>query len=415
MSDTEAPLTSVSPGAAPLAGTRVVLGVSGGIAAYKSVLLLRLLTSAEAYVQVVMTRAAQEFVGPTTFQALSGRPVFTDLFNLGQESEIGHVQAADGAALVVIAPATANTIARMAAGLADDALSALVLATRAPVLLAPSMNVNMWNNPATQRNLRALIERGFRTVGPDDGFLACKWTGTGRMAEPAAIMEAAAQVLSPADFAGRRVVVSAGPTHERLDPVRFLGNRSTGKMGFAIAAAAARRGAEVRLVAGPTYLPDPTGVHVVRVVSAAEMQRAVEEAAQDSDAVIMAAAVADYRPALPATDKIKKTGDELSVSLVRTTDILASLGAARAGAKATRPVLVGFAAETTDVVAYARRKLVSKQCDLIVANDVSRADAGFGTDTNRVVLVDAGGETALPLASKANVAHAILDRVITLW
>ncbi len=402
-------METVSATTGPLAGRRIVLGVSGGIAAYKSVELLRLLVKAGAEVQVVMTARAREFVGPLTFQTLSGRGVFTDMFSLTQESEIGHIQAADGADLVCIAPATANTIARLSAGMASDPLSAVVLATTAPVLLAPSMNVNMWNAPATRANLGRLIERGVMTVGPGDGFLACKWVGPGRMAEPADILEAVVRALTPRDLDGRHVVVSSGPTREAVDPVRFLSNRSTGKMGHAIALAAARRGARVTLVTGPVSLAPPLGVDSVSVTSAAEMADAVMAAASSADAVVMAAAVADYRPAVVAADKIKKgQGDPSSITLERTTDILAALGAARSG---PRPVLVGFAAETRDVDANARDKLSRKGCDLVVANDVSQSDAGFGTDTNRVLLVDADGATPVELASKLEVAHAILDRV----
>ncbi|HTM22565.1 MAG TPA: bifunctional phosphopantothenoylcysteine decarboxylase/phosphopantothenate--cysteine ligase CoaBC [Kofleriaceae bacterium] len=398
----------------PLGGARVVLGVSGGIAAYKAAELVRLLVKAGATVQVVMTRAAREFVGPATFQALSGNPVFTDLFDLGQESQIGHIQVADGADLVIVAPATANTIARMSAGLADDALGAVVLATRAPLLLAPSMNVNMWQNPITQRNLGALIERGMRTVGPGSGFLACNWIGPGRMAEAADILEAAVRVLTPADLAGRTIAISAGPTREPVDPVRYLSNRSSGKMGYALASAAARRGAAVRLVSGPVDLAAPLGVDRIDAETAADMEAAMARAADGADAVIMAAAIADFRPAAPAAGKLKKQalGDAPSLALARTADVLAGLGAARGSAR--RPVLVGFAAETDDVVAEARRKLTTKHCDLVVANDVSQPDAGFSVDTNRVVLVGADAVEPLELASKLSVAHAILDRVARL-
>ncbi len=401
----------VSASTGPLAGRRVVLGVSGGIAAYKSVELLRLLVKAGAGVQVVMTARAREFVGELTFQTLSGRGVFTDMFSLTQESEIGHIQAADGADLVCIAPATANTLARLAAGMASDPLSAVVLATTVPVLLAPSMNVNMWNAPATRANLGRLIERGMLTVGPGDGFLACNWVGPGRMAEPADILEAVVRALTPRDLEGRHIVVSSGPTREALDPVRFLSNRSTGKMGHAIALAAARRGARVTLVSGPVSLAPPLGVEPVPVTSAAEMADAVLAAARGADAVIMAAAVADFRPADVAADKIKKgLGDPSSITLTRTMDILSQLGTTRSGG---RPLLVGFAAETRDVEENARDKLARKGCDLVVANDVSQRDAGFGADTNRVLLVNAAGVTRIDLASKLEVAHAIFDRVVS--
>jgi phosphopantothenoylcysteine decarboxylase/phosphopantothenate--cysteine ligase len=406
---------TLSERAYPLKGRTVVVAVGGGIAAYKAVELVRLLTKADAQVRVVMTPRAREFVGPLTFQALSGRPVMTDLFDLTQESEIGHIQVADRADLVIVAPATASLLARMAAGMADCPVTAVVLATRAPVLAAPSMNVNMWQNPLTQANVRRLIDvANVRLVGPDAGFLACRWTGPGRLAEPADLVEAAAHVLSARDLEGRRVVVTAGPTWEPIDPVRFVGNRSSGRMGYAVARAAARRGALVRLVSGPTGLDAPLGVERDQVESARAMAQATSVAAAGADAVVMAAAVADFRPAAAAGHKLKKRalGAAPTVELARNPDILAELGAARDGA--ALPVLVGFAAETENVVAEARAKLGEKRCDLVVANDVSQSDAGFSVETNRVVLVEAGGERALPLMSKDEVAHAILDRVVEL-
>ena len=406
---------TLSERAYPLKGRTVVVAVGGGIAAYKAVELVRLLTKADAQVRVVMTPRAREFVGPLTFQALSGRPVMTDLFDLTQESEIGHIQVADRADLVIVAPATASLLARMAAGMADCPVTAVVLATRAPVLAAPSMNVNMWQNPLTQANVRRLIDvAGVRLVGPDAGFLACRWTGPGRLAEPADIVEAAAHVMTARDLEGKRVVVTAGPTWEPIDPVRFVGNRSSGRMGYAVARAAARRGAAVRLVSGPTGLDAPLGVERDQVESAHAMAEATSAAAAGADAVVMAAAVADFRPAAAAGQKLKKRalGAAPTVALARNPDILAELGAAKGGA--ARPVLVGFAAETENVVAEARAKLGEKRCDLVVANDVSQSDAGFSVETNRVVLVEAGGERALPLMSKDEVAHAILDRVVEL-
>ncbi len=393
----------------PLHGKHIILGVSGGIAAYKAVELLRLFSKAGAEVQVVMTARATEFVGALTFQALSGRAVFTDMFSLTQESEIGHIQVADNADLVVIAPATANTIARLSAGFADDPLTAVCLATKAPVLLAPSMNVNMWSNPITQANVDRLARvAGMHVVGPGSGFLACRWTGPGRLAEPPDIAEAAARILTADDLAGKRLVVSAGPTQEDLDPVRFLSNRSSGRMGFALALAAARRGADVTLVTGPVALTPPLGVTVIEARSAQQMCDAVVDAAGQADAVIMAAAVGDYRPAAQAEHKLKKTDGELSVALARTPDILATLAERRDGG---RPVLVGFAAETRQLLANARDKLARKGCDMIVANDVSRADAGFAVDTNQVTIIGADGDEALELMSKDDVAHAIWDRV----
>jgi len=399
--------------AQPLTGARILVGVGGGIAAYKAAELVRLFDKAGAKVEVAMTERAREFVGPMTFQALTQRPVFTDLFSLSEEAAIGHIQLADRADLVVVAPATANVLARLAAGMADDPVAAIVLATKAPVLLAPSMNVNMWSHPLTQANVRRLVDVAkYRIVGPGDGFLACRWTGPGRLAEPADIVEAAAHVLSPQDLAGKRVVVTAGPTHEAIDPARFVGNRSSGKMGAAIAAAAQRRGADVTLLLGPSAVPPPVGVTVVNIETAADLERAL--AAQTADVIVMAAAVADYRPAEPATHKLKRgeLGARTQLPLVANPDLLAGLGERRGAAKT--PLLVGFAAETNDVIANAKKKLAHKRCDLIVANDVSEPGAGFAVDTNRVTLVDATGAVEVPAGTKQVVAHRILDRVVAL-
>ncbi|HET9623359.1 MAG TPA: bifunctional phosphopantothenoylcysteine decarboxylase/phosphopantothenate--cysteine ligase CoaBC, partial [Kofleriaceae bacterium] len=387
--------------------------MAGGIAAYKAAELVRLFDKAGAHVDVAMTPRAQKFVGPMTFQALTRRPVFTDLFSLSEEATIGHIQLADQADLLVIAPATASTIGRLAAGLADDAVTAVALATQAPVLLAPSMNVNMWAHPLTQANVRRLVDvAGYRVVGPGDGFLACRWTGPGRLAEPSDIAEAAAHVLAPQDFAGKRVVVTAGPTFEAIDPARFLGNRSSGKMGAALAAAAQRRGAEVTLLLGPSAVAPPLGVTTVRVESALQLEAALDGAAAHADVVIMAAAVADYRPAAVAAHKLKRgqLGAALELSLIANPDLLAGLGARRGDA--ATPLLVGFAAETENVVGNAQAKLASKRCDLVVANDVSEPGAGFAVDTNRVTVVDGDGAHELPAGSKAEVAHRILDRVV---
>ncbi|HWO20259.1 MAG TPA: bifunctional phosphopantothenoylcysteine decarboxylase/phosphopantothenate--cysteine ligase CoaBC [Kofleriaceae bacterium] len=399
----------------PLEGARVVVGVSGGIAAYKAAELVRLLDRAGAVVDVAMTERAQRFIGPMTFQALTRRPVFTDLFNLVEEAAIGHIQLADAADLVVIAPATASTIARLAQGDAEDAVSAIVLATRAKVLLAPSMNTNMWAHPITQANVRRLVDvAGYQVVGPGDGFLACRWTGPGRLAEPADIVEAAAYLLSPQDLAGVRVVVTAGPTYEAIDPARFIGNRSSGKMGIAIAAAARRRGASVRLLLGPSALAPPVGVTTTSVENVAQLRWALDDATKDADVVVMTAAVADFRPADVAKEKLKRAalGSRMTLELVANPDLLAELGARRG--RARRPVLVGFAAETTDVVGNARKKLETKRCDLVVANDVAEPGAGFAVDTNHVTLVDRDGAIDVPPGPKAEVAHRILDRVVTL-
>ena len=411
---TRAPRTDRAPRdpASPLAGAHVVVGVGGGIAAYKVAMLVRLLDKAGATIEVAMTARAQKFVGATTFQALTRRRVFVDVWDPAATME--HIELADRADLVIVAPATANVIARLAAGMADDAVTAMVLATRAPVLIAPSMNVNMWQNPLTQANVHRLIEVAkFHTVGPGNGFLACEWVGPGRLAEPDTILEAAAAVLSPQDLAGTKIVVSAGPTFEAIDPARFVGNRSSGKMGVAIAAAAVRRGAAVELVLGPSAVTPPLGATTTRVETARELQAAVQAAARGADVVVMAAAVADYRPAKPATQKLKRAalGKTTTLELVANPDVLAGLGAARKG---KRPILVGFAAETEDVVANAKKKLATKKCDLVVANDVSASDAGFAVDTNRVTLVDRDEVVEVPHGPKAEVAHRILDRIARL-
>jgi phosphopantothenoylcysteine decarboxylase/phosphopantothenate--cysteine ligase len=354
-----------------------------------------------------MTANAQQFVTPLTFQTLSGHPVATDTFSLTQESEIGHIRLADGAEAVVIAPASANTIAKLAAGIADDLLGTVLLATRAPLVLAPAMNVHMWEHVAVQENLARLVARGARVVGPASGALACGYEGAGRLADPAEIVEAVAAALAPQDLVGERVLVTAGPTEEPLDPVRYLSNRSSGKMGYALARAARRRGAEVTLVSGPTDLAAPSGIEVVRVASARDMARAVGDAFNAATVVIMCAAVADYRPRQALGRKLKKRAASLTLELERNPDILASL-APRKG----RRLLVGFAAETHDLAAEARRKLRAKRLDLIVANDVTTPGAGFGSDANQVRLLDAGGGDAeLPLLPKAEVAERILDWV----
>lgn len=392
-----------------------MVGVAGGIAAYKAAELVRLLDKAGAIVEVAMTARAQKFIGPMTFQALTRRPVFTNMFDLTEEGTIGHIQLADRADLVIIAPATANMIARLAAGMSDDAVSAIALATRAPVLVAPSMNVNMWGHPLTEGNLLKLIDvAGYHVVGPGDGFLACRWTGPGRLAEPSDIVEAAAHVLSVQDLAGVRVVVSAGPTYEAIDPVRFVGNRSSGKMGVAIAAAAQRRGARVTLVLGPSAVPPPVGVTTMSVENAAQLQWALGDATKDADVVVMTAAVADYRPAHEEKHKLKRgeLGPKATIDLIANPDLLAELGKKR-GTKTT-PMLVGFAAETDDVIGNAEKKLATKKCDLVVANDVSEPGSGFAVDTNRVTLVDSSGAIEVPIGSKFEVAHRILDHVVAM-
>jgi phosphopantothenoylcysteine decarboxylase/phosphopantothenate--cysteine ligase len=388
----------------------VALGITGGIGAYKSVDVARRLQQAGHEVTAVMTESACRFVGPLTFEAITRRPVVTDQFAPGVNADIEHIALASGIELLVVAPATANMIGKLANGIADDFLSSLYLATRAPVLVAPAMNSNMLAHEAVQRNLATLTGRGVHLVEPGDGYLACGWIGKGRLAEPAEIVAAAQALLRPSGgLAGRSLLVTAGPTYEDLDPVRYLGNRSTGRMGFAVAAEALARGASVRLVAGPTELEPPAGAAVTCVRSAREMQAAVMDQVAGVDAVVMAAAVADYAPAGGAQPGKMAKGADLTLSLSRTPDILAGLGARRAGASV--PVLVGFAAETSDIVARARRKLEAKRLDLVVANDVSRPDRGFAVETNAATLVSAAGTQDVPLGPKRALAAALLDRV----
>jgi len=401
-----------------LAGKRVVLGVTGGIAAYKAAELCRLFVKAGATVRVVMTDAATHFITPLTMQTLSGHPVGRSLFDPVEESQIGHIRLADECDLVVIAPATADAIARLAAGMADDLLAAVVLASRAPVLLAPAMNVNMWESPLTQGNLARLLGADgagrFRTVGPDRGPLACGWVGAGRLIEPQEILAAAADVFAPRDLVGRRVVVAAGPTQEPVDAVRFLGNRSSGKMGFAIAAVAAARGASVTLVAGPGTPATPVGVaQRLDVATTAEMQKALARHALEADVVVMAAAVADFRPASPSAGKLSRRdgGAAPTLVLAANPDLLAGLVEARGHAHL--PFLVGFAAETVngDVTALAERaaaKLVEKGCEAIVANDVTEPGIGFGADDNAVTVIFADGtQTEIGRAPKTTVAERL--------
>jgi phosphopantothenoylcysteine decarboxylase/phosphopantothenate--cysteine ligase len=387
------------------------LGVSGGIGAYKAVEVARGLQKRGHDVAAIMTRSARRFVGDVTFEAITRRPVITDQFARGANADIEHIALATDIALLLIAPATANLIGKLANGIADDFLTSLYLATRAPVLVAPAMNTNMLEHPAVQRNLQTLVARGVHVVDPGDGFLACGWIGKGRLAEPETIVEEADRLLRPQGTClGRRIVVSAGPTYEDLDPVRYIGNRSSGRMGYAVAAEAARRGAHVVLVSGPTKLDVPAGVQVERVRSAAEMARAVTRHAVEADAVVMAAAVADYTPERGAADaKITKSDGPMTLTLVRTPDILAELGRQRGDARA--PVLVGFAAETGDPRPRARQKLAAKQVDLIVANDVSRTDAGFDVDANAATFISADGDEEQPLQPKSALAAKILDRV----
>jgi phosphopantothenoylcysteine decarboxylase/phosphopantothenate--cysteine ligase len=388
---------------------RIILGIGGGIAAYKSAELARLLMEQGHEVQAVMTRAAQEFVRPLTFAALTGRKVLTDLFAI--ESAIEHIAVAQEHELLAVAPATANLMAQMAHGLADDFLTTLYLAFTGPVVVAPAMNVNMWQHPATQANLETLRRRGHRIVEPASGYLACGMTGLGRLADPETIAAAIANELPRRhDMDGENVLLTAGPTQEPLDPVRYITNRSSGKMGYALAEAAAARGARVVLISGPVHLPPPRGVEVIQVRTAVEMREKVMENLGPAGIVMKAAAVADFHLSKVPSQKVKKTAARISLEMDPTPDILAELGR-----KKGDRLLVGFAAETENLVQEARRKLESKNCDMVVANLVGRAESGFESDQNEVTLVLRTGET-IPLAraSKRDIADRIFDQVLRL-
>jgi len=393
---------------------RILLIIGGGIAAYKTPELVRQLQRAGLSVRCVLTEAAAHFVAPLVLQTLTREPVRQGLLDPGEEGQIGHIELAGWADLVLVAPATADLLARMAGGLADDLASTVLLATRAPVLVAPAMNVHMWEHPATRANLATLRERGIQVEGPEPGELACGFEGAGRMAEPEALVGRVSNLLGPGGMAGERVLVSAGGTREPLDAVRVLANRSSGKMGFALAAEAARRGAQVVLVSGPVALATPPGIQRIDVETAMEMREAVLREFPRCAIAMMAAAVADFRPAECVAGKIKKEqldpDEALRITLLRNPDILAEISQARS--PESRQLVVGFAAESADVVAAARRKLARKGCDLIVANDISRSDAGFETDRNAVWLIAAqGDQEELPLLPKPVVAGLILDRV----
>ncbi len=389
---------------------KVALFVSGGIAAYKACEVLRGLQKGGCDVRVCMTKSATELVGPKTFEALSGHHVTLSIFD-DSETPIPHIELSGWADLALVCPATANVIAKMAHGIADDAVSTTLLACTCPVIVAPAMNTHMWQNPATQDNVELLEDRGIEFVGPASGRLACGDVGEGKLTDVAEIVSAALfKVRSKGDLGGKKVVVTAGPTHEPIDPVRYLSNASSGKMGFALAEAAAAHGAEVTLVAGPVSLADPAGVKVVRVTTAAEMYDAATAAFKEADAAILSAAVSDYRPATVSDHKLKKATDPMeSIELVENEDILATLSASRGSRK-----VIGFAAETNDVIENARKKLERKGCDLIVANDVSRADSTFGADTNLVTLVGKNYEEELPLLPKDQVAEEIVSRLVTM-
>lgn len=385
----------------------IILGVCGGIAAYKCVDLLRLITKSGASARVILTKNAAHFVGPLTFEALSGQPVCQDMFERGGNTSIRHIEWAQAADAVVIAPATANIIGKLACGIADDTLSTLMLAVTAPRILCPSMNSTMFLSDAVQHNLHTLKQRGYRIAAPGSGLMACGTTGPGRLPEPPEILDVLVTALTEQSLSGRHLLITAGPTREYLDPVRFVSNPSSGKMGYAIAKAAAQRGANVTLVSGPSSLPDPWNVRVIRVVSAAEMADAVFSVFDEVDAVIKTAAVSDYRPGIRADHKIKKGSDELTVRFEKTRDILKELGRRKKD-----QILVGFAAETRELAAYARQKLQEKNLDMIVGNLIGEEGAGFGSETNRVTLFySSGASESLALMPKEAVAGTILDRV----
>ena len=392
-----------------LTDKEIILGVTGGIAAYKAAELVRELIKKGARVHVVMTRNAQEFITPLTFQTLSGNPVQTDLFSLLQDSKIGHVALAGMAHLVAIVPATANSMGKVAHGIADDFLSTMIMAAKSPVLFAPSMNVNMWESVAVQQNVEKLKKACYHFIGPEEGDLACEVIGKGRLAAVADIVERIEGLLTEKDMNGNRILITAGPTHEPIDPVRFITNRSSGRMGFALAKMATRRGADVILISGPTHLPVPGGnIRFISVGTASEMREAVLEQYKECSVIIKAAAVSDYHPKSVSKQKLKKLDASVSLELERNPDIIGEIGSLKGDR-----VLVGFAAETRDLIANARKKLKEKHLDLIVANDVSRSDSGFATETNKVVIIDSRGKVdPLPLKSKDEVADIILERVV---
>ena len=395
-----------------LAGKNIVLGVTGGIAAYKAAELVSRLKKQGANVDVVMTKNATEFVAPLTFETLSARPVTVDTFARAQSWEVEHVALAQKADLMLIAPATANVMAKLVCGIADDMLTTTLLATKAPILLAPAMNTGMWEAAVTQQNLATLLGRGVHIIGPESGLLACGDIGAGRMSEPVDIVEAAAAVLCPKqDMAGLKVLVTAGPTLERLDPVRYLSNDSSGKMGYALAEAAKDRGAEVTLVTGPVAIPSISGVRDVAIESTQDLYEAMLRLAPEQDIIVQAAAPADYRFAEPSAEKIKKqSGAPLTLALVENPDVAKAVGEK----KQPGQILIGFAAETQNVLENARKKLKSKHLDMIVANDVTQEGAGFGTDTNIALLVSAKGEQSLPKMSKRDLAGRIWDEALAL-
>ncbi len=391
-----------------LANKKIVLGVTGGIAAYKAIALTSKLSQAGATVQVILTAGAQKFVTPLSFQAISRQPVYVDTFDELDSGKIQHIDLADWADLFIIAPATANIIGKYANGIADDMLSTTLLATTAPVYIAPAMNVDMYQHPAVQDNLDLLAKRGVHFIDPNEGYLACGYTGKGRLAEPEEIVAYLQSVRSAKrPLAGKKLLVTAGPTQEQIDPVRYLTNYSSGKMGFSIAEVGAKMGAEVTLVAGPVNLPTPKGVKRIDVVSTEEMYQAVIEHYSTQDIVIKSAAVSDYRPASPANEKIKKQSEQMAIKLERTQDILKTLGQQK-----TTQFLVGFAAETTNIEDYGKQKLNDKNLDAIVINDVSKEGIGFGSDNNEVlIIINDGTEIKIDQTSKVAIAGQLLAEI----
>ena len=391
-----------------LKGKHIVLGVTGSIAAYKIASLASMLVKRQADVTVIMTPNATNFINPITFESLTGNKCLVDTFDRNFEFQVEHVSLAKQTDVVLVAPASANVIAKAAHGIADDMLTTTLLACTCPKIIAPAMNTRMYQNPVVQDNMRTLERYGMEVMTPASGYLACGDTGEGKMPEPEALLEAIIRALTPKDLTGKRILVTAGPTREKLDPVRYISNHSTGKMGYAIASAAVRRGAKVTLVSGKTDLSYPAGVKAVPVESAADMAAAVKGAADEQDVIIMAAAVADYRPAEVAEEKMKKKDGELSVALERTEDILAWLGAHR------RPglYLCGFSMETEHLLENSKQKLIKKNIDMIVANNLKQEGAGFGTDTNVVTLITREETQELPLLSKEEVADRLLDHIL---
>lgn len=393
------------------AGKNIVVGVSGSIAAFKVATWVSDLAKEESLVHVVMSQAAEKFITPLTFGALSGNPVHTEMFSNGHYHSMAHIDLGREADLVIIAPASANTIAKLAAGFADNLLTTSVLATNAPIMVFPAMNSKMYANQVTQENLRKLEALGFIVVSPDSGMMACKEEGQGRLPEWEIVKEYIARVLSKKDLLGKRFLVTAGPTREHIDPARYLSNRSSGKMGYALARCAWRRGAHVTLVSGPTSLLSPVGVQCVRVNSAVEMYDAVMAHSSNSDVVIKAAAVADYRPEVCSEHKVKKDNIDLSMGLAQNPDILLELGKN----KRQNVLLVGFAAESKNLREEGNKKLKKKNLDLIAVNDISKKDSGFESDTNKVILINRDGEEQLPLTTKDATSNLILDKIISLF